>query len=275
LVDRHRHGRLRHLDPVDRPRSGKLGSGGNIGGRDDGNNRRPPRGVDIDLVQRLARRLIDAGCPDNIVDGERSDGRFGSRFRRWLRWLRGFATSARRHQREAGEKYRSQQPPVPHVRIRPPVGSRMTPPATRRDCTCTGQRSCGNEHGAHRVHNDKEPFMSSSEQNRKPTRTFDTPLQPRPRGAGSARSRTGSTGSGDQQLLTWTDEDRRLAAEFTHSDPWRVQRITSEFVAGFDALAETGPAVSIFGSARVPEGDALYEDARRLGSMLASAGVTV
>lgn len=117
--------------------------------------------------------------------------------------------------------------------------------------------------------------MSSSDSYRKRTQTFDTPLQPRPRGAGGARSRAGSTGAGDEQLLTWTDDDRRLAAEFTHSDPWRVQRITSEFVAGFDALAETGPAVSIFGSARVPEGDPLYEEARRLGSMLASAGVTV
>jgi uncharacterized protein (TIGR00730 family) len=117
--------------------------------------------------------------------------------------------------------------------------------------------------------------MNSSDSFRKRTQTFDTPLQPRPRGAGGARSRAGSTGAGDEQLLTWTDEDRRLAAEFTHSDPWRVQRITSEFVAGFDALAETGPAVSIFGSARVPEGDPLYEEARRLGSMLASAGVTV
>jgi len=117
--------------------------------------------------------------------------------------------------------------------------------------------------------------MSSSRTQGKRTHTFDTPLQPRPRGAGGAKSRAGSTGAGDEQLLTWTDEDRRLAAEFTHSDPWRVQRITSEFVAGFDALAETGPAVSIFGSARVPESDPLYEEARDLGGRLARAGVTV
>jgi uncharacterized protein (TIGR00730 family) len=76
----------------------------------------------------------------------------------------------------------------------------------------------------------------------------------------------------DQKLLTWTDEDRRRAAEFTHSDPWRVLRITGEFVAGFDALAEVGPAVSIFGSARVKEADPMYALARTVGAKLAQAG---
>ena len=35
-----------------------------------------------------------------------------------------------------------------------------------------------------------------------------------------------------------------------HEDPWRVLRIQSEFVDGFGALAELGPAISVFGSAR-------------------------
>ena len=47
----------------------------------------------------------------------------------------------------------------------------------------------------------------------------------------------------DSLLLRWSDEDRANAAAFTHSDTWRVLRITGEFVAGFDALAEIGPAV--------------------------------
>jgi uncharacterized protein (TIGR00730 family) len=102
-----------------------------------------------------------------------------------------------------------------------------------------------------------------------------TALQPKPQTQGGANTRTGSRGSADVELLTWTEEDRKQAADFTHSDPWRVQRITSEFVAGFDALAETGPAVSIFGSARVPEHDPLYQQARELGVLLAKAGVTV
>ena len=39
------------------------------------------------------------------------------------------------------------------------------------------------------------------------------------------------------------------ATDWLHTDPWRVLRIQAEFVDGFGALAELGPAVSIFGSA--------------------------
>jgi len=42
---------------------------------------------------------------------------------------------------------------------------------------------------------------------------------------------------------------------FTQTDTWRVMRIMGEFVEGFEALAELGPAVTIFGSARVKPGD--------------------
>ena len=76
----------------------------------------------------------------------------------------------------------------------------------------------------------------------------------------------------DRKLLTWTDRDRAQAAAFTHSDPWRVMRITGEFVAGFDALAGLGPAVTIFGSARTREGDPMYAVAREVGAGLAKAG---
>ncbi|CAN5801252.1 TIGR00730 family Rossman fold protein [soil metagenome] len=56
--------------------------------------------------------------------------------------------------------------------------------------------------------------------------------------------------------------------EFLGSDPWRVLRIMSEFVAGFDALAAVSPAVTIFGSARTPESDPMYEATRVLASKL-------
>jgi len=59
---------------------------------------------------------------------------------------------------------------------------------------------------------------------------------------------------------------------FTHSDAWRVLRITGEFVAGFDALAELGPAVAVFGSARTPSTDPWYTAAREVGKRLAQAG---
>lgn len=67
----------------------------------------------------------------------------------------------------------------------------------------------------------------------------------------------------DQRLL-----DSRGGTEWVHTDPWRVLRIQSEFVEGFGQLAELGPAVSVFGSARTPEGDPMYEAARQVAKRL-------
>jgi len=83
------------------------------------------------------------------------------------------------------------------------------------------------------------------------------------------RQAPASAGTADERFL------RRVRAPFTDTDPWRVLRITSEFVEGFDALAEVGQAVSVFGSARVEEGTPLYETARALGRHLADAGFAV
>jgi uncharacterized protein (TIGR00730 family) len=87
-------------------------------------------------------------------------------------------------------------------------------------------------------------------------------------------NRAATTGrpTDDALLLCWTDQDRERASAFTHSDPWRVLRIGGEFVAGFDALAEMGPAVTIFGSARIDDDDPTYAAARDLGTKLAQAG---
>jgi len=74
----------------------------------------------------------------------------------------------------------------------------------------------------------------------------------------------------DQRLL-----DRRGPADWVHTDPWRVMRITAEFVEGFGLLAELGPAVSVFGSARVQPGSADYERAEQIGAELARAGYAV
>ncbi|HKU30401.1 MAG TPA: TIGR00730 family Rossman fold protein [Arthrobacter sp.] len=74
----------------------------------------------------------------------------------------------------------------------------------------------------------------------------------------------------DQRLL-----DTRGAEHFIHTDPWRVLRIQSEFVEGFGALAELGPAVSVFGSARTKPGSDFYDMAVRVGRHLAEAGVAV
>ncbi len=55
----------------------------------------------------------------------------------------------------------------------------------------------------------------------------------------------------------------------TARDMWRVFRIMAEFVEGFEALANLGPAVTIFGSARTPRNHPDYCRARDLGAMLA------
>src|ERR1700751_4088658 len=74
----------------------------------------------------------------------------------------------------------------------------------------------------------------------------------------------------DQRLL-----DSRGPTDWVHTDPWRVLRITSEFVEGFGTLAELGPAVSVFGSARTPRDHDEYRLAERIGAGLARAGYSV
>ncbi|MCX5779192.1 MAG: TIGR00730 family Rossman fold protein [Elusimicrobia bacterium] len=58
-------------------------------------------------------------------------------------------------------------------------------------------------------------------------------------------------------------------------DPWRVFRIMSEFVEGFDTLSECGAAVTIFGSARLGEHNPDYIAARRIAQKLAQAGFAI
>ncbi len=79
----------------------------------------------------------------------------------------------------------------------------------------------------------------------------------------------------DRQLLSWSLRDRERAAAYTHTDQWRVLRIMGEFVEGFDALAEIGPAVTIFGSARTAAGDPAYGAAETVAAKLAEAGLAV
>jgi uncharacterized protein (TIGR00730 family) len=79
--------------------------------------------------------------------------------------------------------------------------------------------------------------------------------------------------------LAATEDERLFGATarpaFLDTDPWRALRILSEFVEGFDALAEIGPAVTVFGSARAQEADPEYAMARQLGRRLAEAGFAV
>lgn len=62
---------------------------------------------------------------------------------------------------------------------------------------------------------------------------------------------------------------------FLHSDSWRVFRIMTEFVQGFDTLAGIPSAVSIFGSARTTPDDPYYEKAEELAGELVKSGYAV
>ena len=79
---------------------------------------------------------------------------------------------------------------------------------------------------------------------------------------------TGSTT--DQRLL-----DSRGPSDWVHTDPWRVLRIQAEFVEGFGALAELGPAIAVFGSARTSADNPHYAVAEEAGRNLAESGFAV
>ena len=74
----------------------------------------------------------------------------------------------------------------------------------------------------------------------------------------------------DQRLL-----DSRGPTDWVHTDPWRVLRIQAEFIEGFGALAELGPAIAVFGSARTATDDPVYAQAEDLGRKLVEAGYAV
>jgi uncharacterized protein (TIGR00730 family) len=79
----------------------------------------------------------------------------------------------------------------------------------------------------------------------------------------------------DQVLPTTTDQrllNDKGDGAWVHSDPWRVLRIQAEFVEGFGTLAEVGPGIGVFGSARTPRKDPMYAAAVRIGRGLAEAG---
>jgi len=74
----------------------------------------------------------------------------------------------------------------------------------------------------------------------------------------------------DRKLL-----DRPSREETLQSESWRVLRITSEFVAGFDHLADVYPAVSVFGSARTKLSNHYYELAEKTAELLGRAGFAI
>ena len=58
-------------------------------------------------------------------------------------------------------------------------------------------------------------------------------------------------------------------------DSWRVLRIQSELVDGFENLRNLGPAVSIFGSARLNNDSDYYQKTQHLAHRLSASGLTI
>ncbi|NHN55067.1 TIGR00730 family Rossman fold protein [Calidifontibacter sp. DB0510] len=90
------------------------------------------------------------------------------------------------------------------------------------------------------------------------------------RGATTLRGKLVPRTTTDQRLL-----DEHTDADWLHTDPWRVLRIQAEFVEGFGALAELGPAVAVFGSARLTSDSEHYARGVEVGRRLVEAGYAV
>lgn len=66
-----------------------------------------------------------------------------------------------------------------------------------------------------------------------------------------------------------------MIEDLRHSETWRVFRIQSELVEGFETLFDLGPAVGVFGGARFVEGDPYYQQAMNVGAMLSQHGFSI
>jgi uncharacterized protein (TIGR00730 family) len=90
----------------------------------------------------------------------------------------------------------------------------------------------------------------------------------------SAESERGTGRSTEDEKLLSRREQWLVSSDLT-KDAWRVFRIMGEFVEGFDTLAQLGPAVTVFGSARTHPDDPMYAYAQETAALLAEAGFAV
>lgn len=68
---------------------------------------------------------------------------------------------------------------------------------------------------------------------------------------------------------------RNFKEDFTQEETWRVFRIMSEFIDGFEAFSQVGKAVSIFGSSRTKPGSEYYKLAEETAYLLSKEGYAV
>ena len=132
-----------------------------------------------------------------------------------------------------------------------------------RNPTATGMAftlpsACSGCRVAHREPVYPEPSQTAVQQT--------NPARSIPRATSQARTGTAPRGRGRPRACqhraaaprTRSSSAPAPPVEFRDTDTWRALRILGEFVEGFDALAEVGPAVTIFGSARVGRRNRYY-----------------
>ena len=68
---------------------------------------------------------------------------------------------------------------------------------------------------------------------------------------------------------------KRYVRDIKSADSWSMFKIMADFVKGFDGLGDLGPAVTIFGSARLKEESPYYQQAVALGEKLAAKNLNV
>ena len=70
-------------------------------------------------------------------------------------------------------------------------------------------------------------------------------------------------------------EKQFIVDEFKLEESWRLFKIMGEFVDGVEALHGLGPAVSIFGSARLQPDTPVYKKTEQIAGLMAEAGLAV
>src|SRR5689334_1847296 len=151
---------------------------------------------------------------------------------------------------------------------------RPTPkPEDDAPCTAGGNRPAASLHAGRKALAgvcERQTVGHAAAGREPPTRRPDVRFHPTARIDDAIRDVDVPPVTEDERLLNSTP--RR---EFTATDPWRVLRITGEFVEGFDRLASLERAVTVFGSARTAPGDAHYRMAEEVAGLLARAGFAI
>jgi len=79
----------------------------------------------------------------------------------------------------------------------------------------------------------------------------------------------------DQEQGNKRMEKQFIVEDLKLGEAWRLFKIMGEFVAGIERLHEIGPAVSIFGSARIKPNDPVYKKTTEIAGLLAKNNFAV